>query len=187
MSFKKFHALPFPVTTSEAPIEPGSEPGSFAHLVEMGWNSESANCDISDFQAEPEFARVDFDLDQSSANPGVFDQNISGPQEHGYFGPSSAEPSEACNLDGDAYGSDGSWLPADDVEDAVSNISFTCDVSACVEAAYAMLPHDPPKPIWEQGVWADIFGDGVFLKSNWTSLEPKRRPLVSMPVLVAAD
>jgi hypothetical protein len=29
------------------------------------------------------------------------------------------------------------------------------NISACVEAAYSMLPFSP-KPIWEQGVWADI-------------------------------
>lgn len=187
MSFKTCPVLPFPVTTTDSSAELSPEPGSFAHLVKRGWSSERANGDMLDLQVEPDFHGDDLHLDSCSANPGFFDQSLSGISERGYFGPHSAEPSEPCNLDGDAYGSDGSWMPAVDFEDAFSEVPFSCDVSACVEAAYAMLPPDPPKPIWEQGVFADIFGDGVFLKSSWTSLEPKRRPLVSMPVTAVAD
>ena len=44
--------------------------------------------------------------------------------------------------------------------------SIVSNISACVDAAYAMLPLDPTKPVWEQGVWADIFGDGVFMERN---------------------
>eukprot|EP00435_Cladocopium_sp_Y103_P066278 s379_g28.t1 len=56
------------------------------------------------------------------------------------------------------------------------------NISACVDLAYSMLPFNPPKPIWEQGVWADIFGDGAFLRSSWTTIGVSRLPLVSMPL-----
>ena len=39
------------------------------------------------------------------------------------------------------------------------------DISAYVDAAFSMLPLILPKPIWEQGVWADIFGDFFFHQS----------------------
>ena len=55
------------------------------------------------------------------------------------------------------------------------------NIVACVEAAYAMIPVEPPKPVWEQGVWADIFGDGVFMKQSWTSLDLKRFPMPFTP------
>eukprot|EP00435_Cladocopium_sp_Y103_P040460 s2955_g11.t1 len=53
------------------------------------------------------------------------------------------------------------------------------DISACVELAYSLLPANPPKPIWEQGIWADIFGDGNFLKSSWVTGSIARLPWVS--------
>ena len=191
MSFKKSPVLPFPATVNQ--IEPGSEPGSFAHLVERGWRAESANSDSLHFQDSFDLNAAHghvgdgLDFDTVSADPGVFEQDLRDPQEHSYFDGSAVDPSELCQIDGDAYCSDGSWMPADDAEDVVSNISFACDVSACVEAAYSMLPADPPKPVWEQGVWADIFGDGVFLKSSWKPLEPKRVPLLSMPSVATSD
>ena len=86
MSFKRSHVLPFPVTTSLEPIEPCNEPGSFAHLVEMAWSSESANFDSFDLQDEPEYTGDDLNFCPSSANPGDFDQILTGPQESGYFG-----------------------------------------------------------------------------------------------------
>ena len=55
------------------------------------------------------------------------------------------------------------------------------NISACVELAYMLLPFNPPKPIWEQGVWADIFGDGNYLRSSWTTSGMSRLPLVAMP------
>ena len=62
-----------------------------------------------------------------------------------------------------------------DVDSIVSNIS------ACVDAAYAVLPLDPPKPVWEQGVWADIFGDGVLMKSHWNATRLAKLPFSAMP------
>ena len=55
------------------------------------------------------------------------------------------------------------------------------NIAACVDAAYAMIPVEPPKPVWEQGVCADIFGDGVFLKHSWTSVGLKKLPLPFAP------
>lgn len=61
--------------------------------------------------------------------------------------------------------------------------SIVSNISACVDAAYAMLPLEPPKPIWEQGVWADIFGDGVFMKSNWCAMRLHKSAFHSMPTV----
>ena len=33
------------------------------------------------------------------------------------------------------------------------------------------LPFAAPKLIWEEGVWAAIFGDGIFLKKEFSSAE----------------
>jgi hypothetical protein len=43
------------------------------------------------------------------------------------------------------------------------------DISAYVDAAFSMLPLILPKPIWEQGVWADIFGDFFPPVASWLS------------------
>ena len=59
--------------------------------------------------------------------------------------------------------------------------SIVSNISACVDAAYAMLPLDPPKPVWEQGVWADIFGDGIFMKSQWNTNRLAKLPFSAMP------
>ena len=188
MSFKKSHSQQSQVTKSLDLVEPHSEPGSFAHLVELGWRSESANLGNFDSQHETDCLENSANLFQDfQVNAGDHESDaLTGSQDLG-FGLVSAEPSEIGRQDGDAYCSDGSWLPAGDFDDMVSDSAIICDISACVDAAYAMLPHDPPKPIWEQGVFADIFGDGVFMKSSWTALAPKRRPLVSMPVMADAS
>eukprot|EP00435_Cladocopium_sp_Y103_P048826 s883_g14.t1 len=67
------------------------------------------------------------------------------------------------------------------VVDAVERDAVVPNISACVDLAYSMLPFNAPKPVWEQGVWADIFGDGVFLKSSWAAAGLTRLPLGSMP------
>jgi hypothetical protein len=62
-----------------------------------------------------------------------------------------------------------SWKPASDFGKHVANDPVVSNIDACVDAAYSMIPVDPLKPALEQRVWADLFGDGVFLKSGGTS------------------
>jgi hypothetical protein len=57
------------------------------------------------------------------------------------------------------------------------------DISACVAVAFSMLPFKPPEPIWKQGVWADIFGEGSFLKSSWLQGGLSGRPMALMPAI----
>ena len=38
------------------------------------------------------------------------------------------------------------------------------DIEACVNSALQSLPHAVPKPIWEQGIWASIFGSGMLME-----------------------
>ena len=56
---------------------------------------------------------------------------------------------------------------------------ISADISACVDVAFSMLPFSPPKPIWEQGVWADIFGNGAFMQNSWTAVGPVRMPFAN--------
>eukprot|EP00435_Cladocopium_sp_Y103_P044661 s357_g12.t1 len=84
------------------------------------------------------------------------------------------------------YSAVDSECPDPHVVDVVERDAVVPNISACVDLAYSMLPFNAPKPVWEQGVWADIFGDGVFLKSSWTTAGLTRLPLVSMPDSSAA-
>ena len=47
----------------------------------------------------------------------------------------------------------------------------TIDMNACVSTAMMSLPFAAPKPIWEEGVWAAIFGDGILLKPEFCSAD----------------
>lgn len=78
--------------------------------------------------------------------------------------------------------SSGSLQDADSKFDERSEVgSIVSNISACVDAAFSMLPLEPPKPVWEQGVWADIFGDGVFMKSQWNTARLTKIPYHAMP------
>ena len=103
MSFKKCHSQQSPVTTSLDPTEPQSEPGSFAHLVELGWRSESANLDNFDSQHDTDYLENSANLFQNfQVNTGDHESDaLTGSQELG-FGLVSAEPSEIGRQDVDA-------------------------------------------------------------------------------------
>ena len=51
---------------------------------------------------------------------------------------------------------------------------FNCDqtnLDACISTALMSLPAFAPKPIWEEGVWAAIFGNGILMQMDFCQLE----------------
>ena len=149
---------------------------SFAHSVEQGWESE---CEVSDL------ARISStDLEKDAF--GQFQQGSNHLQQ-GFLelqddlnpcaSPLGGFDDDACNFDDSiSQGYSASTSGRTDLDLEAGN-SVVADISACVDAAFSMLPIIPPKPIWEQGVWADIFGDGKFLNSSWTACALKRPQL----------
>ena len=90
---------------------------------------------------------------------------------------------DACNFDdlpSQGYSASSSGLADVGLE---AGIGVVADISACVDAAFSMLPVILPKPIWEQGVWADIFGDGKFLNSSWAACALKKPQLFNVQTL----
>ena len=45
------------------------------------------------------------------------------------------------------------------------------NLDSCIRTSLNSLPFAAPKPIWEEGVWASIFGDGIFMKPNFCTVE----------------
>ena len=45
------------------------------------------------------------------------------------------------------------------------------NLDACVATASMSLPAWAPKPIWDEGIWSIIFGDGILLKSDFCCVE----------------
>ena len=60
-------------------------------------------------------------------------------------------------------------------------------ISACLGAAYAMLPLGPLKPVWEQRVWADIFGEGVFMNSHWCAARLAKSTIHTTPTVLGLE
>eukprot|EP00435_Cladocopium_sp_Y103_P046075 s704_g13.t1 len=50
---------------------------------------------------------------------------------------------------------------------------------SCVNTALMSLPAIAPKPIWEEGVWRAIFGNGLLLRSDFCSVEIHKPPLIN--------
>ena len=166
---------------------------SFSHLVQQGWSAECVerNSETSDIRSDLVLEHSD-DCSGLHAGQGPHGfGNFTNLREQGHeqlvselgFGTDSA-------LDGLDEGFLDSGLNSsplhsfDDRQDLRSQMSsmdednldhgtevgsIVSNISACVDAAFAMLPLEPPKPVWEQGVWADVFGEGVFLKSQWNA------------------
>ena len=64
------------------------------------------------------------------------------------------------------------------------------NIDACVETALMSLPSFAPKPIWEEGVWSAIFGNGLLMESNFCSVEfhkPVASPFVDTWIEQLAD
>lgn len=59
---------------------------------------------------------------------------------------------------------DDTRCPADDEEDPAI---VGADIESCVDTAFSMLPVEVCKPIFQQGVWRGILGDGHFLKQQF--------------------
>lgn len=152
----EFHSDPF----SDGQTVVTSAEDSFALFVEKGWHSE---CYEDDGVPDTGFGNLG---DAESVENGIY--GLPGEsQNHDMYSPST-------------YLED----PGGDLGAATkSEPPVVADISACVEVAYAMLPGNPPKPVWEQGVWADIFGDGAFLRSSWVAGGLTRMPLASMPAV----
>jgi hypothetical protein len=160
---------------------PDSSFDTFAHMVETGWSTECA--DLSGIRPNHSSGIYSLDTSGSGDLTGFLEDvtacgsEFSGDDVPGTKGFDMAcgpdLPAESCDYEA----SDISWRHASFFDNQVANDPVVSNIDACVDAAYSMIPVDPPKPIWEQGVWADIFGDGVFLKSGWTSIGLKRLPL----------
>ena len=177
MSSKTSPIPPCPVTSDVH----DSNFDSFAHLVETGWGSECA--DLSGNRVSRSSGIYNLDASGSHDLTGfVGDTSACGSEFSGDDVTGTKEidltcdpvlPAESCDYEA----SDISWRHASAFDKQVASDPVVSNIDACVDAAYSMIPVDPPKPIWEQGVWADIFGDGVFMKSGWTSIGLKRLPL----------
>ena len=164
MSSKTSPIHPFPPMSAES----DSSFETFTHLVETGWESECA--DLSNSRGSRSFGIYNFDASGSlgltgfSGDASAFGSGLAG---------DSVLPAESLDYEA----SNISWKPASILDERLVDEPVVSNIDACVESAYSMIPVEPPKPIWEQGVWADILGDGVFMKSGWTSFELKKLPL----------
>ena len=55
------------------------------------------------------------------------------------------------------------------------------NLDACISTALMSLPSMVPKPIWEEGVWSAIFGNGILIKTDFCELDlckPAQAPFV---------
>ena len=176
VSFKTSPIPPCPVMSDVQ----DSSFDTFAHMVDTGWITECA-----DFSGtRPSNSSGIYNLDDSGSCDltGFYGDAACGSELSGDDVADAKEfdmtcgpdlPAESCDYDM----SDISWKHAHFSDKQVANGPVVSNIDACVDAAFSMIPVDPPKPIWEQGVWADIVGDGAFLKSSWTSIGLKRLPL----------
>ena len=155
----EFHSDPFAAGQT---VETSAE-DSFALLVEKGWHAECFEDDSVPHEGSENLGDAEWVETGFEVLPGE-------PQNHDMYLPST-------------YLED----PGRDLGAATkSEAPVVADISACVEVAYAMLPGNPPKPVWDQGVWADIFGifgDGAFLRNSWVTGGLTRMPLASMPAV----
>lgn len=71
----------------------------------------------------------------------------------------------------------------DDLDSGTDASSSVSGISAWVDAAFAMLPLKPPEPVWEQGVRANIFGEGVSMKSHWCATRLSNSAFHAMPTV----
>ena len=159
---------------------------SFSHLVERGWNSECAeSLDVGGGHS-----LVVDGFDQSGVVPwtGLLGVDAAENSQHSSFEEFTGEAERNLGVDPLSHfdslldGSSVSSVQQSTVLGARFGVHpVVPNIAACVDAAYAMIPVEPPKPVWEQGVWADIFGDGVFLKHSWTSVGLKKLPLPFAP------
>ena len=166
---------------------------SFSHLVQQGWSAECVerNRETSDLRSDLVLEHSD-DCSGLHAGQGPHGfGNFTNLREQGHeqlvselgFGTDSAldgldegfldsglnsSPLHSFD-DRQDLRSQMSSMDEDDLDRGTEVGSIVSNISACVDAAFAMLPLEPPKPVWEQGVWADIFGEGVFLKSQWNA------------------
>ena len=155
---------------------------SFAHIVEKGWESE---CEVSDNARVSMTGLEDAAFDQlqqgcTQLQPGSLELQDDLNSHESLFGDLD---DDACNFDdlhSQGYSASTSGLADVRLE---AGTGVVADISACVDAAFSMLPVIPPKPIWEQGVWADIFGDGKFLNSSWTACALKRPQLFNVQTM----
>ena len=159
---------------------------SFSHLVEQGWNSECAESTEFGGGRSPVFDG--FDLSGAVPSTGLSGDDVAGYPQQSSFEEFAGDVEQ--NLGGDPLSHFDSLLDGSSVSSGRQSTLFEArsgvdpvvpNIAACVDAAYAMIPVEPPKPVWEQGVWADIFGDGVFLKHSWTSVGLKKLPLPFAP------
>ena len=147
---------------------------SFADFVERGWNtdgevSDSANlCEtpVDDF-SDAGFQQTGFEggSDDADCNQSAFDLWQEVELQRPDIG--------AQHVQGSSTGAHAE--PTGRPEQVI-----IANISACVDSAYSMLPFSPPKPIWEQGVWADIFGNGQFLGNSLTTGGLIRPPLLHL-------
>lgn len=145
----------------------------FAHRVERGWNTVCAalsgnltglSSDICELDASGGCDLTGFLEDAAACGVEVSGDDMTGTKGCARTCGSDL-PVESCDYEVPEI----SWKPASDFGKHVANDPVVSNIDACVDAAYSMIPVDPLKPALEQRVWADLFGDGVFLKSGWTS------------------
>ena len=74
------------------------------------------------------------------------------------------DSSMLCHELGTSSASLGSWQPGP--QETFSNVNL----DACVATAPMSLHAWIPKPIWDEGIWSIIFGDGILLKSEFCSV-----------------
>ena len=75
-------------------------------------------------------------------------------------------------VDGVEDGSQEPSSPAEHVEISVQLDQFAdADLDRCVESALMSLPTAVPKPIWQEGVWSAIFGNGLLIDLDYCVTE----------------
>lgn len=138
------------MNTECLPSVPSYSDLSFAQLVEQGWDAECEPLDGVMFASETGF-------DYESEDEAVGESESKHVDEIAL----QLDAGERQVVENELGGCHDVTAHGDEV--------LVQDIGACVAVAFSMLPLRPPEPFWKQGVWADIFGDGVFLKSSWMS------------------
>ena len=125
---------------------------SFSHLVEQGWNSECAESTEFGGGRSPVFDG--FDLSGAVPSTGLFGDDVAGDPQQSSFEEFAGDVEQ--NLGGDPLSHFDSLLDGSSISSGRQSTLFEArfgvdpvvpNIAACVDAAYALIPVEPPKPV----------------------------------------
>eukprot|EP00435_Cladocopium_sp_Y103_P066057 s1396_g28.t1 len=84
------------------------------------------------------------------------------------YASSAYEPESAC----------GDLQSEEQLASAVVAPEFSdVNLDACIQTALSSLPALAPKPIWDEGVWSAIFGNGILMQLDFCNTELHKPPV----------